>query len=114
MLGLILRIVGGLLGVIVGIGGVGYAIDYGIGATVIERKCAGGGILGGSPSGEATVRVKLVPTMTHTVTELPVPVCNALHEGNFVVYHVRTGRTVLFDSDGGACIYDSQTGRACT
>jgi hypothetical protein len=113
VLGLVLRIAGGLLAVVLGLGGLAYATDYGVEATVVEHRCGASTLLGGSGAGEATVRAKMLPTVRHTVTDLPSQVCNALHDGNLVVYHVRSGRTMLYDHDGGPCVYDSATRAAC-
>lgn len=96
-----------------------YATDYGLQATVVSKDCVGGA--GSSPSGgplplgyapadgpSVTVKTK-IGGLRHTQS-LPSDQCTAVPVGGFVVYHIRSGRTSLYQSEGGACIYDSVGG----
>jgi len=96
----IVTVVGLLLAVV----GIAYATDYAVEATVEDKQC--GGVLGGNA---VTIQTKLFG-IVHTVTGLPQQQCLAVNAGNFVQYHLRSGRTSIYHSEGGACIFDSEGG----
>jgi len=102
-------VVGGTM-VLLGLaGGIAYATDYGVEATIVGKDCPAGFF--GSGLGEVTVETKLFG-IERTVG-LPKEQCLALNEGNFAVYHLRTARTTLYETEGGPCIYDSEKGVGC-
>jgi hypothetical protein len=83
-----------------------YASDYGLEARVVDKRCA---IFGPS---SVSVETKLLG-IGHTAP-VPYETCAVLGAGNFIVYHVRSGRTSLYESEGGACLYDTVGGpRGC-
>ncbi|HUR63594.1 MAG TPA: hypothetical protein VM241_03845 [Candidatus Thermoplasmatota archaeon] len=103
-----LRIGLGAIVALAALAGIVYATDYGVEATVVSKDCgAGGGVVPlAAPS--VTVRTK-VAGLRHT-QGLPAQQCAAVPVGGFVVYHIRSGRTTLYESEGGSCIYDSVNG----
>ena len=92
------------------VGFVLYLRDYTLEATVAEVRCSAP--LGSDAENEVDVRTKFLG-IDHTVAGVPDSECRLLREGNFVQYHIRSHRTLLFDSEGGTCIYDSERGVAC-
>ncbi len=87
---------------LVGVGGlVGYlfATDQAVEATVTDKDC----ILG-----EIAVKTKTF-SIDHKVKEVPKQECAIIQVGNFVQYRLRTERTTIYASEGGACLYDSKT-----
>jgi hypothetical protein len=110
-----LRIALGLLVAVVAGGAILYATDYGLEADVVGKDCSGtGGGAPGSPlplgSPSVTVKTKL-GGLRHTQS-LPAQQCAVVQVGNFVVYHVRSARTSVYQAEGGSCIYDSTGGPA--
>lgn len=93
----------GLVVVLAAIGGTMYASDFAIEATVVDTEC---GFLGGTR--EITVKTKLFG-IEHTLEDVPEEQCTTVREGNFAVYHIRSGHTTLYDREGGNCLYDSET-----
>jgi hypothetical protein len=107
-LGLVSLILGGLVVALLVTAGVLYASDYGLEATITETHC-------NSPLAAAhsvTVQTKLFG-IRQDVSDLDYQTCTALSPGNLVVYHIRTGRTLLYERDGAPCSYDSATGAPC-
>jgi hypothetical protein len=111
---LALRVGLGLVVSLVAFAGIVYATDYGVEAVVVSKECGGSG---GSPGGpfplaapSVTVKTKL-GGLRHTQS-LPPQQCAVVQAGNYVVYHIRSGRTVLYDHEGGRCLYDSTGGLA--
>jgi hypothetical protein len=105
---LTLRIGLGVVVALVAFAGIVYATDYGVEATVVGKDCgAGGGVL---PLSAPSVTVKTkVGALRHT-QGLPAQQCAVVPVGGFVVYHIRSGRTSLYETEGGKCIYDSARG----
>lgn len=97
----VLLLVGGFVGAL-------YAADYGIEADVVERHCAGAGPFAGvgSSGGSYVVAQTRMGAFKHRV-DLSGEKCAAVPDHGFAVYHIRTGRTILYQSQGGDCIYDS-------
>lgn len=95
-----------------------WAADYGVEATVVNKECGGpagpggpGGIIPTASQSKVTVKTKLLG-ITHTLTDFPDDTCRILRagdDGNFVRYHLRSEHTILFEREGGPCIYDSKT-----
>lgn len=105
---------GGLVGKILGIvllvvvlliaaGVYAYATDYGVEASVVSKKCAE------SPP-TVTVKTK-VGGLAETV-QVGVTECGVIQPGNFVVYHIRSERTIIYQSEGGKCLFDTLN-KAC-
>lgn len=94
-----------LVGLVLALAGFLYASDYAVEATVQDKRCS----LAGS---EIDVRTKAFG-IDHTVRDVPLGSCHLVQPGNFATYHVRSGRTTLYASEGGDCLYDSARGVAC-
>jgi hypothetical protein len=116
-----LRIGLGLVVALVAGAGIAYSTDYGLEATVVGKDCGSSGGNGGGqvlpladPEAQAapsvTVKTK-IGGLRHTQGLAP-QYCQAVQQGNFVIYHIRSGRTTLYETDGGRCIYDSGSGLA--
>ncbi len=104
-LALISLIIGGLLGALVLLAGILYMSDYGLEATVVEKSCIAAGPFGtGGRDGGVTVQTKMLG-IRHVVQDVDATACSAIQPGNFVIFHIRSGATYLFESEGGACIY---------
>lgn len=105
---MLLRLVLGLVvlvALLAAAAGVAYAADMPVEATVV-RKSEPCQVFGGN---SVTVQTKLLG-IEHTVTGLPREQCLAVNTGNFVKYHIRSGRTSLWVREGGQCVYDSVDG----
>jgi hypothetical protein len=120
----------GILALVVGaVGGILYATDYGVEASVAETHCAGSGnpFFPGLPAATPTpapAPAAAQPDSTVTVVtdvlglrrtvSLPSEQCHALRPDNFVVYHVRSGHTTLYrDATKAVCLWDSDVGVPC-
>ncbi len=105
--------VGGLIGALALTGGVLYANDYGLEATVVGGTCASynpTGVLT-SPPAERTITVQTkMFGIEYTMTEVPTEQCAAIGKDNFVKYHLKSERTSLWEKEGGTCLYDSEYG----
>ncbi len=104
---------GGAVGILLLVAGSLFLNDYAVEATVVEKSCipASGPFHSGGQAGGVTVSTKLFG-IHYTVQDVDAVACGAIQPGMFVQYHIRTGRTVVYDRDGGACRYDS-TGALC-
>lgn len=100
---LVALIVGAVIAVPVVAGIVLYSRDYRVDATVTDTRCE---------VGEVQVRTKAFG-IDHTAKGVPSAACAQLEEGNFVQYRIRTQRTTVYDTEGGRCLYDSETGANC-
>lgn len=77
-----------------------YVTDYAVEAHVVDKTCQG------RPSVTVETRLgALTETVPVTTTE-----CFVIQLGNYVHYHVRSERTVIYEKDpatGGRCVYDT-------
>lgn len=80
-----------------------YAMDYGVEATVEKTNC-------GLQPPTVTVDAGMFGTRDVEVTP---DQCGILRPNNFVVYHIRTQHTTIYETEGGRCLYDSETGLYC-
>jgi hypothetical protein len=96
----ILLIVGIVLGVVIVAAGVAYAADAPLEATVEDKNCV---------STQPTVSIVTALFGIHHTLEMTHDKCNAIQEGNFVRYHLRSGHTIIFAAKDGLCIFDSIT-----
>ncbi len=88
-----------------------YAADAPVQAVVTGKQC---GSIPTQQSSQVAVQTKWpVPGIDHTVTEFPNDKCHLVNKDNFVEYHMRSGRTTLYQREGGTCIYDSVKGIGC-
>lgn len=78
-----------------------YLQDYKLEAHVQDTRCE---------RSEVEIKTKQFG-IVHTVTEVPLNECLVLQVGSFVEYRIRSQRTTLYLSEGGDCVYDSQTTR---
>ncbi len=116
-LGLIAWIVVGVVGLVGALGATGgilYASDFGIDATVIDKQCAGlpggGGFFAEPLAGNTiTVKTKLFG-IEHTLVDVPADQCALVQKDNFVRYRVKSERTSIWSSEGGSCIWDTVNG----
>jgi hypothetical protein len=108
LLAVALKVLLGLVVAVVAVAGIAYATDYGMEATVVSKDCGAGGDGGNPiPLSDPSVTVKTrIGELRHTQS-IPATECQAIQPGNFVVYHIKSGRTSLFETEGGKCIYDS-------
>ena len=102
ILGLVLLVVVLLIATVIFL----YATDYAVEAEVTEKNC------------ERVPTTVTVQTRMGGLTET-VPVtsteCLVIQPGNFVEYHIRSERTIIYERDpslGGRCVYDT-AGRIC-
>ncbi len=121
--------VGGLVLAIGATGGIMYAADTTVGAVVTDTQCAGGGGGGGGGSilgmadaspqqagSSVSIQTKFpVPGIDYTMTEFDDDTCKILAgirasgKEPFAEYSIRSGHTVLYREEGGACLYDSES-----
>jgi hypothetical protein len=109
-LGLIALILVAVVGLVVLLGVVAggyYATDGAVTATVTGKDC--GSIT--SSTGSVDIRTGFpVPGIPHTIPDMPRDKCQLVQAGNFVQYHLRSERTSIWASEGGACIWDTEFG----
>lgn len=96
----------GLIVVAGAVGGILFVSDAKIGATVTHVECAFRPTGAGS---EVTVVTKFpIPGIEHTVTRVDNTACKALVvDRSFAEYYLRSARTVLYEQEGGRCLYDT-------
>lgn len=86
--------------VLVLVAGLAYASDYGVGGTV-EKK--------GQNAQTGAYYVNLGLDLGPSVKrELEQVQWNCLEEGNYVVYHLRSGHTLIYEKKGGRKLFDSE------
>lgn len=120
LVGLAVKLALGLVLALAAAGGIAYAADYGIEASITDTHCVGSSnpafpdVLATAAGDGSTVDVRThLFGIQHTVA-IDRHVCAALRPDNFVVYHVRSGHTILYTDDSRAdCIYDSAAGPGC-
>lgn len=90
-----------------------FVADRAVEAVITDKDCG----IGPGSSSTITVQTKFpIPGIDHTITDFDNLQCSGLRDGedgNFVEYHVQSGRTILYESEGGECIWDSETGFVC-
>lgn len=106
-MGIIKLVILGVVGLVVllgGIGGIYYATDGAVDATVTDKQC-------GFNGGTVTVVTEFpIPGIEHTLQDVPSNQCSVINKGNFVRYHLQSERTSIWQSEGGACVYDTEYG----
>ncbi len=106
---LVSLVLGGLTGILVLGAGALYLGDYGLEANVVKQEC-------GTPASSVhsvTVKTKILG-IESKVDDLDYKSCTAVNPGALVVYHIRTGRTLLYKDPDLPCTFDSSTNRPCT
>ncbi len=105
MLKLILSIAGGLILIVLAVLGGYYATDGAVGATVTDKDCG----VGPGATSEVTVTTSFpIPGVTTTLKEFDNTQCSAVTvDRTYAEYHLRSERTILYESEGGPCLYDS-------
>lgn len=98
------------LGLLAGVGL--YTADYAVEADVVERRCVSPSALPlSTQASEIDVRTRLFGI------EKTIPVrpdeCLLIPDRAFVVYHLRSKHTLVYKSEGGVCLYDSEAPRGC-
>jgi uncharacterized protein YabE (DUF348 family) len=100
--GRIFAAVGLLLLVLGGAATVFYATDQAVAADVTGKSC--------NPVGGSAVTAK-TRIFGHVQTVgVDYASCRIVPVGAYVLYHVRSERTIVFEVQGGNCIWDSATG----
>lgn len=109
LLGLAVAVV--LLGALAVLAGAGYlyASDHGFSAHVVGKQCYG-------PLSNQPNRVDLrtdflhLDRSVHGVSDLA---CSQVEEGFYVIHHIRSKHTIVYEHSQGDCVYDSRTGTNC-
>lgn len=113
VLGITLKVLLAVVVLVVLAVGIAYAADAPVEATVTAKQCGSGFAFFGSAQGPRTITVKTrIGGVAYTLHDVPDAQCQAVQVQNFVRYHVRSHRTILYQTQGGACIYDSATSPA--
>ncbi len=108
-LGLIAWIVVGVVGLVGALGATGgilYATDFAVDATVIDKDCS---TVIGSGENSISVKTKLFG-IEHTLEDVPADQCQLIQKDNFVSYRIKSERTSIWGSEGGNCIWDTVHG----
>lgn len=106
MLKLILSIAGGLILIVLAVLGGYYATDGAVGATVTDKDCTAGF---GSTSVVTVTTAFPVPGVTTSLKDFDNAQCSVVQvDRTYAEYHLRSERTILYESEGGACLYDSE------
>lgn len=96
------RILTGLLLLVLVAGGVvgfAYASDEAVDADVVSKQC---GLFGPN-----TVKVRTRLMGLEYEAKVDYPTCHGLPGTAFIQYHVRSGRTVVYEREGGRCLFDT-------
>ncbi len=102
---IVLMVCGGLLGVVVIGGGIAYAADVQLSATIQDKDC--------QPLGPSTVEVETKFLAFKADVEIEYDQCLILKKGNYVEHHIRTEHTTIYEVEGGACIWDTEKRYPC-
>ncbi len=112
-MGLIFKVLAGVVGLVVliaAIGGILFVTDTPVEATIVEKDCDVSALNGNSNS-QVTVKTKFpVPGIEYTLQDFSDSICAGLRageNGNYAVYHIQSERTIFYEREGGACLYDS-------
>jgi hypothetical protein len=84
-----------------------YATDQGFGAHVTGKSCRGP--LASDSANRVDLRTTFL-SIDRSVYNVPDTPCSLIREGNFVEHHIRSRHTIIYESEGGDCIYDSKRG----
>jgi hypothetical protein len=98
-----LTAVGAVLALLGAVVGILWLSDYAVAATITDKDC-GTGLLG-SASSKVTVKTETLG-LEHTVKGIDNNICHIMtagRDGNYVVYHVRSEHTILYESERGPC-----------
>lgn len=89
-----------------------YSADVPVEADIVEKRCVTAPFLQGpGPSASVTAKTRL-GGIRKTV-EVRLDECVLIPDHAYVVYHLRTKHTLLYESKGGECVYDSTASRGC-
>lgn len=105
LLGTIVKVVGVVLLVLVGLGAYLWFTDYGAQATITDRSSA-------CPPGEVVVTPKLLPSLDHR-TALDCSAWSFVCVGHEVEFRLQTKQYKVLD-ESGRVVYDSRTGETDT
>jgi hypothetical protein len=86
-----------VVAVVLLVAGTLYASDYGVGATITQHDRDGSGYFIVATTGFGYSVKK----------DLPLEQWAALSVGNFVVYHIASGHTQVYDKEGGRLLYSA-------
>lgn len=93
-----------LLVVVLGLGVAWFvATDQPIDATVKEKRCNG-------PLGTNEVVVQTKWFGIKNTVQVDHQQCVLVPQDGFVRYHVRSGHTIIYETEGGTCVWDSKVG----
>jgi len=100
LVGTIVRVALIVVVVVVALGGFLFATDYGLAATITKKDCS---------SNPPTITAKtnsfgIVHTMPVSGQQ-----CGIIQPGNYVIYHIRSQHTTVYDRQGGRCMFDTTT-----
>lgn len=101
LIGRIIAIAVGFVVLVAAVGAYAYATDAGAEATVTGKRASGS-------TSTLELTLSLVPyTLEQDVSR---QVYCSVAVGNFVVYHVQSAHTLLYEKKGGRLLYDSEKG----
>lgn len=101
MIGKIFAILGGLIFVAAAVIGGLFIFDAPVGGTIAHKKdCASEGL----------VAVETDFFGLKADVDVGIARCTSIQVGNYVEYHLRSGETSIYESKGGACIYNTENG----
>lgn len=87
-----------------------YVSDHAFGADVTRVECRGP--LSSDSNNRVTVQTRFL-AIERTVVGIPDVPCSQLREGYYVEHFIRSKRSILYDEQGGECIYDTARGTNC-
>lgn len=94
------RTVGGIVGAVIAllllVGLLAYATDYGMGATIVDKGRDSQGTFVVAETAIGGIKI------TRHVSGLQA---TAVQEGNYLIYHIRSGCMELYNREGGSRIY---------
>lgn len=109
---LTIKITLGIVGGLMSLGAVAYVADYGLEATITEVQCAGAGnpFFPSLLSADSMVTVQTQLFGVRHTAGLARDICAALRPNNYVVFHIRSGHTVIYqDSSKTRCLFDTES-----
>lgn len=99
VIGRAFQVFGLLVLVLAGVSTYLYLTDYGVEATVIGK---------GEDDNGAYIDLETALVPYEVRHHLPRDQWLLINEGNFVVYHINTGHVLVYSSQGGELVYDSE------
>lgn len=93
--------------VLAGAAAIFYFTDQNIDATVKEKHC------GATPAQPSSIVAETKMFGFRKILDMDYTECHGIPQDAFVQFYVKSRRLVIFETEGGACLYDSALHGPC-